>query len=96
MSNDRNRISQILEMLDREFKIKILEVNLFLGIEVKTHGTISLTNTKYINHVINKFKMTESAKSVTILADNYQNLIMFKQAEVRKCTMYREAIAYYF
>lgn len=86
VSNDRNRISQILEMLDREFEIKILEVNLFLGIEVKTHGAISLTYTKYINHVINKFKMTES-KSVTILADNYQNLIMFKQAEIRKCTI---------
>lgn len=34
--NSESRICEILKILDREFEIKMLEVNLFVGIEIKT------------------------------------------------------------
>lgn len=94
VSNSENRICEILEIFAREFEIKVLEVNLFLDIEIKTckSGAILLESTKYINHVIDKFNMSE-ANSVTIPADSNQNITMFKQASDNCVNVpYREAI----
>lgn len=84
MSNSETRICEILEVLDKEFEIKVLNVNLFLGMEIHRDlgGNISLKSTKYINYILKKYNMLE-ANSIMIPADNNQNISICSNVMMR-------------
>ncbi|CAH2101207.1 unnamed protein product [Euphydryas editha] len=91
LSKSQNTLLHIIKDLEQSFKIKVLNLNMFVGIQiVKVNGSVVISQKQYIEQIINRFNMSESNPCSTP-ADN--NVILKKSVD--KCTIdfpYREAV----
>lgn len=91
LSKSNNTLLHIIKDLEQMFKIKVLNLNMFIGMEIiKSNGSIVLSQKQYIDQIIRKFNMSE-ANPCSTPADN--NVIL--KENMNKCVVdfpYREAV----
>lgn len=83
VSNDKKNIDSVIEHLQREFEIKVMDVNCFLGFEIdkRNDGSIFMHQTAYAKKVLEKFRMDE-CYPVSIPCDPNQVLGSFEESKV--------------
>lgn len=91
LSKSNNTLLHIIKDLEQMFKIKVLNLNMFIGMEIiKSNGSIVISQKQYIDQIIRKFNMSE-ANPCSTPADN--NVIL--KENMNKCVVdfpYREAV----
>lgn len=61
LSKSKNTLLHIINDLKRSFKIKLLNSNIFVGMEIaEVKGSIILSQKQYIEQIINRFNMLEA------------------------------------
>lgn len=73
VSSDKVLADKLINHLQKEFKIKISPLSLFLGMQVnrQVDGSIFIRQEQYLNRLLERFHI--GANSVTIPADNHQS-----------------------
>lgn len=91
-AENEKAISPVIELLRREFEVKVFELKCFLGLEIeqRSDGSIHVNQQAYARRVINRFGMAE-CNAVSTPSDNTQNLGDFK-ADEEISYPYREAV----
>lgn len=91
LSKSKETLMHILNDLKRSFKIKVLVLDVFVGMEItKNENSIIVSQRKYIEYIINKFNMSEANPSNTP-ADN--NVILTRNFDNNVTNFpYREAV----
>ena len=67
-SKDRRKLNQLMEHLNQNFKLKMLECQSFLGLEIHQNhneGTLTITQAQYAKNILQKFGMSDCHQSST-------------------------------
>lgn len=78
VGTDKGSIEMVMEHLQREFEIRVMDANCFLGFQIDQHddGSIFMHQTAYANKVLQKFRMDDCVP-VCIPSDPNQVLNKF-------------------
>lgn len=91
LSKDKEILNVILQDLRKNFEIKILNFNSFVGMEVnKTKHCITINQRNYIENLINKFNMSEAKGCSTPVDVNVQLRKNYQETVIN--FPYREAV----
>lgn len=91
LSKDKEILSAILNDLGKNFDIKRLNLNSFIGMEIsKTPGCIVISQRDYIKNVINKFNLSEAKGCSTPVDVNVK--LSKNENEIISNFPYREAV----
>lgn len=59
----REKCSEVVNRLNTHFDVKIIENNIFLGMElIRTNDTIQLSQKRYIDDITKRFELTDAGK----------------------------------
>lgn len=80
---DKASMNLVIEHLQREFEIRVMDVNCFLGFEIEQRddGSIFMHQTAYANRILQKFQM-EGCVPVCVPSDPNQVLCKFDDSGV--------------
>lgn len=83
VGTDKESIEKVIEGLQREFEIRVMDVNCFLGFEMdkRDDGSIFMHQTAYANKILQKFRMDDCVP-VCIPSDPNQVLNRFDNSGV--------------
>lgn len=91
IGKNEERCHKLVDALGRRFKIKLLNCTMFLGVEIKREeGNISLSQTRYINDILERFEMADCKGASSPILD-IKTLVETNESEPTSAS-YREAI----
>ena len=90
---NKQKIQSLISHLQKDFKMTICKLNVFLGIEITrlTNGCLFISQSEFIKTIVKRFNM-ENANEVCTPFDSQRKLENFKNDNILSNIPYKEAV----